>query len=59
MRVLVVDDETNFADGLRRGLEAEGFSVDLAHNGVDGMWRAREVRYDAIILDVMLPGIRG
>lgn len=52
MRVLVVDDETNSADGLGRGLEAEGFSVDLAHNGVDGMWRAREVRYDAIILDV-------
>lgn len=59
MRVLVVDDETNFADGLRRGLEAEGFSVDLAHNGVDGMWRAREVRYDAIILDVMMPGMSG
>ncbi|WP_454164175.1 response regulator transcription factor [Gordonia iterans] len=59
MRILVVDDEIHFADGLRRGLEAEGFSVDLAHNGVDGLWRAREVRYDAIVLDVMMPGLDG
>lgn len=43
MRILVVDDEVRFADGVRRGLEAEGFSVDLAHDGVDGLWRAREV----------------
>lgn len=59
MRILVVDDEIHFADGLRRGLEAEGFSVDLPHNGVDGLWRAREVRYDAIVLDVMMPGLDG
>ncbi|MFE7507342.1 response regulator transcription factor [Promicromonospora sp. NPDC057488] len=59
MRVLVVDDEVRFADGLRRGLEAEGFSVDLAHNGTDGLWRAREVSYDAIVLDLMMPGMNG
>jgi two-component system, OmpR family, response regulator len=47
------------ADGIRRGLEAEGFGVDVAHNGVDGLWRARETRYDAIILDLMMPGLSG
>lgn len=55
----MIDDEVRFAEGVRIGLEAEGFSVDLAHNGVDGLWRAREVRYDAIVLDVMMPGLSG
>lgn len=59
MRILVVDDEAVFADGVRRGLEAEGFSVDVAHTGVDGLWRAREVVYDAIVLDLMMPGLSG
>ncbi|MBM9467804.1 response regulator transcription factor [Nakamurella leprariae] len=59
MRVLVVDDEARFTEGLRRGLVAEGFSVDVAGNGVDGLWRAREVQYDAIVLDVMMPGMNG
>lgn len=59
MRVLVVDDEVRLADGLRRGLEAEGFSVDVAHNGVDGLWLARENEYAVILLDVMLPGMSG
>ena len=59
MRVLVVDDEVRLADGLRRGLEAEGFSVDVAHNGVDGLWLARENDYAVILLDVMLPGMSG
>ncbi|QHC59589.1 response regulator transcription factor [Rathayibacter sp. VKM Ac-2760] len=59
MRILVVDDEAVFADGVRRGLEAEGFSVDVAHDGVDGLWRAREVVYDAIVLDLMMPGLSG
>ncbi|WP_231917871.1 response regulator transcription factor [Microbacterium pygmaeum] len=44
---------------MRRGLEAEGFAVDVAHNGVDGLWRARETRYDVIILDLMMPGMSG
>ena len=59
MRVLVVDDEVRLADGVRRGLVAEGFAVDVAHNGVDGLWRARETRYDAIVLDLMMPGMSG
>ncbi|MBB4140005.1 response regulator transcription factor [Microbacterium invictum] len=59
MRVLLVDDEVRLADGVRRGLEAEGMAVDVAHNGVDGLWRAREQDYDVIILDVMMPGMSG
>lgn len=59
MRVLVVDDEVRLAEGLRRGLEAEGFAVDIAHDGVDGLWLARENEYAAILLDVMLPGLHG
>jgi DNA-binding response OmpR family regulator len=59
MRVLVVDDEQRLARSLRVGLEAEGFAVDLAHDGVDGLWLARENRYDAIVLDLMLPGLNG
>jgi two-component system OmpR family response regulator len=59
VRVLVVEDEVNLAASLERGLEAEGFAVDLAHDGVDGLWRAQEVAYDVIVLDLMLPGKNG
>ncbi len=59
MRVLVVDDEVRLARSLRTGLEAEGFAVDVAHDGTDGLWLARENTYDAIVLDLMLPGING
>jgi DNA-binding response OmpR family regulator len=59
MRVLVVDDERRLARSLRLGLEAEGFAVDVAHDGVDGLWLARENTYDVIVLDLMLPGING
>ncbi|MCI2956734.1 response regulator transcription factor [Agromyces atrinae] len=59
MRILVVDDEARLADGVRRGLEAEGFAVDVAGNGVDGLWFAEEYTYDAIILDIMMPGMSG
>jgi DNA-binding response OmpR family regulator len=59
MRVLVVEDERQLAAGLRDGLEAEGFAVDLAHDGTDGLWMAREHPYDAIVLDIMLPGMNG
>jgi len=59
MRVLVVEDEERIADALKRGLEAEGFAVDVATNGTDGLWLATEQSYDVIILDIMLPGING
>jgi two-component system OmpR family response regulator len=59
MRLLVVEDETRLAEGLKRGLEAEGFAVDVAANGTDGLWLARENRYAAILLDIMLPGQNG
>ncbi len=59
MRVLVVEDEVHLAAAIADGLEAEGFGVDVVHDGVDGLWRAREGSYDAIILDVLLPGMNG
>ncbi|MEV5002360.1 response regulator transcription factor [Nocardioides sp. LML1-1-1.1] len=59
MRVLVVDDERRLARSLKLGLEAEGFAVDVAHDGTDGLWLARENAYAAIVLDLMLPGING
>lgn len=59
MRVLVVEDEERLAAGLRTGLEAEGFAVDVAGTGVDGLWLAQENRYDAVLLDLMLPGMDG
>ena len=58
MRLLVVDDEPRLAEGLKRGLEAEGFAVDVAQTGTDGLWLAREQQYAAILLDIMLPGTR-
>ena len=59
MRVLVVDDEVRLAAAVQRGLQAEGFTVDVAHTGLDGLWAATEQRYDAIVLDIMLPGMNG
>lgn len=59
MRVLVVEDERRLAAAVRRGLQAEGFVVDLAHDGIDGLHQAREGGYDALVLDLMLPGISG
>jgi two-component system OmpR family response regulator len=59
VRVLVVEDEKRLAAGLKKGLEAEGFATDVALTGTDGLWMAREEPYDAIVLDVMLPGING
>ena len=59
MRLLIVEDHQAMADALRRGLIAEGFDVDVATDGVDGLWRAREFSYDAIVLDIMLPGLNG
>jgi two-component system OmpR family response regulator len=55
----VVEDEEVLAASLARGLEADGFAVDVAHDGIDGLWRATEGTYDAIVLDLMLPGMSG
>ncbi len=59
MRVLVVEDEVHLGEVLTRGLQAEGFDVELVHDGLDGLWRARERRYAAIVLDILLPGMNG
>jgi DNA-binding response OmpR family regulator len=59
MRLLVVEDETRLAAALQRGLQAEGFAVDVAHDGESGLQLAREGSYDAIVLDVMLPRLSG
>jgi DNA-binding response OmpR family regulator len=59
MRLLVVEDEKKLATSLKRGLEADGFAVDVALTGTDGFWMATEHPYDAIVLDIMLPGING
>ena len=59
MRVLLVEDEVGLANAIGRGLEAEGFQVDVVHDGRQGLERAREHRYAVIILDIMLPGMNG
>jgi two-component system, OmpR family, response regulator len=59
MRVLVVEDEPRLATSLRTGLEAEGFAVDVAPDGGEALWFARENEYDAILLDIMLPVLNG
>ena len=59
MRILVVEDEELLAAAVADGLTAEGFDVDISHDGNDGLWRAREGSYDAIVLDILLPGIHG
>jgi two-component system OmpR family response regulator len=59
VRVLVVEDEMRTAGLLRRGLCEEGYSVDVAVDGPDAVWRASEFSYDAVVLDVMLPGYDG
>lgn len=59
MRVLVIEDEVMVATALRRGLQAEGFAVDVETDGAQGLWRAREGEYDVILLDIMLPSMNG
>jgi two-component system, OmpR family, response regulator len=59
MRVLVVEDELRMASLIRRGLMEEGLSVDVAPNGEEALWRAKGFEYDAVVLDVMLPGMDG
>ncbi|MCC4105341.1 heavy metal response regulator transcription factor [Serratia ureilytica] len=59
MRILVVEDDIGTGDYLKKGLGEAGYGVDLARNGTDGLFRALEQDYDAIVLDVMLPGLDG
>src|SRR5215208_4700012 len=59
MRVLVVEDEIKMASLIRRGLRSEGLAADVAIKGEDALWMAGSTTYDAIVLDVMLPGIDG
>ena len=59
VRVLVVEDEVRLAEFIQEGLNAEGFDVEVTHDGLDGLWRARERPYDAIVLDILLPGMNG
>jgi two-component system OmpR family response regulator len=59
VRVLVVEDELRMAALLRRGLEEDGYAVDVASTGPDAVWQATEFGYDAVLLDLMLPGLDG
>lgn len=59
VRVLVVEDEERLAAALGLGLRAEGYLVTTADNGIDGLWHATESSFDAIVLDIMLPGLNG
>ncbi|MGH8946653.1 MAG: response regulator transcription factor [Acidimicrobiia bacterium] len=59
MKILLVEDDKKIATSVKRGLEAEDFTVDVALNGTDGLWLATEGTYDLIILDIMLPGRNG
>jgi DNA-binding response OmpR family regulator len=59
MRILVIEDEPRILEFLARGLEAEGFAVDAARNGSEGLQRARRDSYDLVLLDLLLPGLDG
>jgi two-component system OmpR family response regulator len=59
VKILVIEDDKRLAVTVKRGLEQEGYAVDIALDGTDGRWMATEQNYDAIVLDVMLPGING
>ena len=59
MRILVVEDDSRMAELLRRGLTSEGHSVEVAQDGIRGLEKAHQAAFDAIVLDVMLPGMDG
>jgi DNA-binding response OmpR family regulator len=59
MRLLIVEDEKRLALSLARGLRAEGYAVDVVHDGLEGLHLASEGRHDLVVLDIMLPGMNG
>jgi two-component system, OmpR family, response regulator len=59
VKLLLVEDDTKLAAAVQRGLEAEGFTVEVASDGDEGLWRATEGTYDLVLLDIMLPGRNG
>src|SRR5919106_2506595 len=59
MKLLLVEDDRKIATAVKRGLEAEGFTVEVALDGHDGLWMATEGAYDLVVLDIMLPGRNG
>ncbi|PZT76728.1 MULTISPECIES: response regulator transcription factor [unclassified Streptomyces] len=59
MRLLIVEDEKRLAVSLARGLTAEGFAVDVVHDGAEGLHRVLDGAYDLVVLDIMLPGMNG
>ncbi|MFI5945059.1 response regulator transcription factor [Streptomyces uncialis] len=59
MRLLIVEDEKRLALSLARGLTAEGYAVDVVHDGLEGLHRASEGDYHLVVLDIMLPGMNG
>lgn len=59
VKVLLVEDEVRLAEAVQRGLAAEGFQVELAHDGTEGLFKATTGAYDVVVLDIMLPGLNG
>src|SRR5918996_2383651 len=59
MKLLLVEDDRKIATAVKRGFEAEGFTVEVALDGDDGLWMATEGAYDLVVLDIMLPGRNG
>lgn len=59
MKLLLIEDDKKIAAAIKRGLEGDGFTVEVAFDGVDGLWMATEAAYDALIVDLLLPGKNG
>lgn len=59
MKLLLIEDDKKIATAIKRGLEGDGFSVEVAYDGIDGQWMATEGSFDALIVDLMLPGKNG